>query len=699
MSTKYSGGIITKSPVTPAGPYETGAAPGVWTVEQALQYTKQGIWPTAGLSPNYIEDVFSTYLYAGNDTTNNINNGVDLSTYGGLVWMKSRSSATSNFLCDTARGRQYYLYSNATLAQQGPSASGRDLATFNTNGFTLGQGAYTDTNYTGTNYVSWTFREQPKFFDVVTYTGNGSSSLNVSHNLGSVPGCIVWKRTDSTSPWGVWHRGSNIASSLTGASLNTTDVFAYTVDGTTHFTSTYFQPSWINAANGDDGNISGASYVAYLFAHDAGGFGLTGTDNVISCGSYTGNGSTSGPTVTLGYEPQFVMIKAAVNVRTSPTSYNNWAMVDMMRGMPNPSSGTGYALGANLSDAENGGYLTASSTVYPTATGFNINSNESMYNYNGCTYIYIAIRRGPMKTPTVGTSVFAPVAQTGGPSNPIVTGFRVDASIAALTGAVSPRYAGDRLRGSAPILSPNDTTAEYNDGTKYFNFNVSNTGIVDNLIGGNAGVWWNFQRAPGFFDEVCYTGDSTAGRTITHNLGVAPELMLIKSRSNARGWAVYASAIGNNKYLILNGTNAALTDATIWVNTAPTSSVFTVGDPFDVNNTAYTYVAYLFATCAGVSKVGTYTGTGATQTVNCGFTTGARFVLIKRTDSTGDWYVWDSARGIIPANDPYLLLNSTAAEVTGTDYIDTTSVGFDVTSTAPAAINANGGTFIFLAIA
>jgi hypothetical protein len=110
-------------------------------------------------------------------------------------------------------------------------------------------------------------------------------------------------------------------------------------------------------------------------------------------------------------------------------------------------------------------------------------------------------------------------------------------------------------------------------------------------------------------------------------------------------------------------------------------------------------VGYLFASCPGVSKVGSYTGTGTTQTINCGFTGGARFVLIKRTNSTGDWYVWDSARGIIPANDPYLLLNSTAAEVTGTDYIDTTSVGFEITSTAPAAINANGGTFIFLAIA
>jgi len=74
-------------------------------------------------------------------------------------------------------------------------------------------------------------------------------------------------------------------------------------------------------------------------------------------------------------------------------------------------------------------------------------------------------------------------------------------------------------------------------------------------------------------------------------------------------------------------------------------------------------------------------------------------VLIKRTDDVGNWYVWDTARGIVSGNDPYLLLDSTAAEVTSTDYIDTYSAGFEISSTAPAAINASGGTFLFLAIA
>ena len=109
------------------------------------------------------------------------------------------------------------------------------------------------------------------------------------------------------------------------------------------------------------------------------------------------------------------------------------------------------------------------------------------------------------------------------------------------------------------------------------------------------------------------------------------------------------------------------------------------------------YVAYLFATLAGVSYVGSYTGTGTTQQINCGFTGGARFVMIKRTDNFGDWYVWDTARGMVSGTDPSLLLNTTAAEVNANS-IYTTSVGFQIVSTA-SGINASGGNYIYLAIA
>ena len=106
----------------------------------------------------------------------------------------------------------------------------------------------------------------------------------------------------------------------------------------------------------------------------------------------------------------------------------------------------------------------------------------------------------------------------------------------------------------------------------------------------------------------------------------------------------------------------------------------------------------MFATLTGVSKVGTYTGNATTNQINCGFSAGARFVMIKRLDTTGDWYIWDTARGIVAGNDPYFLANSTAVEATSFDYIDAYSAGFEISSTAPAAINANNGSFLYLAI-
>jgi len=127
----------------------------------------------------------------------------------------------------------------------------------------------------------------------------------------------------------------------------------------------------------------------------------------------------------------------------------------------------------------------------------------------------------------------------------------------------------------------------------------------------------------------------------------------------------------------------------------PTDTYFDVD--FDIINGNDTYIAYLFATVAGVSKVGSYTGNGTSQTIDCGFSTGARFVLIKRTDSTGDWHVYDSERGIVAGNDPRLELNTTDAEDTGSDDIDPVSSGFSVTSNAD--VNTNTAEYIFLAIA
>ena len=118
-----------------------------------------------------------------------------------------------------------------------------------------------------------------------------------------------------------------------------------------------------------------------------------------------------------------------------------------------------------------------------------------------------------------------------------------------------------------------------------------------------------------------------------------------------------------------------------------------------MNLSSNTYVAYLFATLAGVSKVGSYTADGTLTTIDCGFSAGARFILIKRYDAAGDWYYWDYSRGIVAGNDPYLLLNTNAAEVTGTDYIDPDNSGFQITAAGSSTINVDTGEYIFLAIA
>jgi len=672
MSKRYPGGVITKSPATPTGPFQTGAAPGIWTLDQQLQYQQQGVWPTAGLSPNYIEDVFSTYLWTGNGTLSiPIVNGIDLSGKGGLVWMKGRNTVNNNYLYDTVRGVSSGLVSNTTNA----AADYQALSAFNSNGFTDSFG-FTSSE----TAVSWTFRKQPKFFDVVTYTGDGSTNQTISHSLGSTPGCVIIKSTTEVKNWAVWH--TTIPFEI--GKLNLTDAwttFNYFITSS-GISSTTFQVGGGNNSTANNlTNVSGKTYVAYLFAHNAGGFGLTGTDNVISCGSFTLTGGTD--IINLGYEPQWLLTK-----KTNGTS--NWQLTDSMRGMT-VSNSAAY-LYPNLANAEvNGGF-----GLVPTATGISIRAGST--GSPGDTFIYIAIRRGPMKVPTDATKVFSPQTATYSSNQVVTTGFPVDMLMMKGRTITLGTLVYDRLRGLASTntspydaaLFTSDTSAE--TAGDYTN-TANNTGYqISPGFSGFSSVNYNFQRAPGFFDEVCYTGTGSA-TTVTHNLTVAPEIVINKRRSNTSDWNVSYGNFSKSMYL-----NTSDDDSVVGASyvTSPTTTSFSLSNnTFNVSGS--TYVAYLFATCAGVSKVGSYTGNGTTQTINCGFTGGARFVLIKRTDSTGDWRVVDTARGMVSGTDPYLSLNSTAAEVNANN-VYTVTTGFQLVS-SDANFNANGGSYIFLAVA
>jgi hypothetical protein len=407
--------------------------------------------------------------------------------------------------------------------------------------------------------------------------------------------------------------------------------------------------------------------------------------------------------IDLGYEPQWVMIK-----RTDAAT--SWFVHDNMRGMTYESN-TATWLVPNTSAAEVNN--TTTDAVMPTATGFQIGAAGANWNESGGTYIYIAIRRGPMKVPTTGTSVFSPNLETSS-STPlsVTTNFPVDLSILRYGPSTSQNYAFDRLRGAGSasgVCSLTNSTSAEITATTFTVGMQSNTSVIDYaFLAGNstAKIYWNFRRAPGFFDEVCYTGDSTNSRAITlaytppSDANLGNTLTIVKSRSGTSDWYVGSYATANDTNLDLRLNTTAANNGTQYVGISGAFlRVGLNGSGSLVNASGVNYVAYIFYSCPGVSKVGSYTGNGSSQTLNMGFTGGARFFLVKRTDNTGDWWVYDSARGIVSSSDPALRLNSTAAEVTSADAVDTDSTGLIVNQESTCNINVNGATYIYLGIA
>lgn len=640
----------------------------------------QNFYGTSNYVPVYVEELFQTWLYTGNSSTQTIPNGVNLSGNGGMVWLKCRTLADSNQLFDTVRGGNRPLASNNDSAQ-GTSAT--SITAFNTNGFTMGNSS--TINFSNELYTAWTFREQPNFFDVVTYTGNSSGFLTVNHNLGSVPGCIIVKciTEGSSENWIVYHRSGGTFNGV----LNSTGSF-----GSGPFFSNITSTSFRLTGNSVGVSTSGRQYVAYLFAHNAGGFGPTGTDNIISCGGFTADGSGRA-TVNLGYEPQWILWKV------SNQSGTDWFIHDVMRGwnLTANAGATARTLNPNLANAE----AANQNTFNINPTGFTLNG----FLGGSVQVVYITVRRGPMRIPTSGASVFSPIVSSASQGTKITTNFPVDLQIqkSITDGSIFP--VTDRLRAVSSInssggvsVTTTSSAAESTsqNATRYWD----NTGFQIALFNsGNQTVYWNFGRAPTFFEEVCYTGNGDIGQTYAHGLQVVPEMIIIKRRNVSEDWPVYHAALGATRGIYLNGTQEATTFSQFWNNTAPTSTVFSVGSSNINNGNASTYVAYLFASCPGVSQVSSYTGTGSTQVINCGFTSGARFILIRRTDVAGDWYVWDSARGIVSANDPYLRLNVAASQITNTDWVDPDSTGFALSNAGGNLVNTNGGSYIFLAIA
>ena len=833
----------------------------------------------------YMDDVFSTYIYDGNSSTNAINNGINLSGEGGLVWAKTRNGPYNYNLYDTVRGTAQPIYTSSPNAA---SNQANGMNSFNSDGFTLGSDA--NLNESNKNYSSWTFRKASGFFDVVTWTGNGSTRT-IAHSLGSTPGMILVKNTSNTSHihWTVWHRGNVEGNADYTLILNDNSANAgnntYFDNGSTPPTSTNFTVHTSNRVNAD-----GDEYVAYVFAGgestaatarsvefdgsgdylslasgsssslrpgtgdfcieawlnpdsfsnerghymtDNGGIlfqsdgtnyifkkhggsalltgpgleigqwthvavtrsgtslkmfyngtevdsatdstDITGTavtyigstvaywdgkisnlrlvigsavytssfrpltepltnitntvllccndssttgstvtpgtitatssptastdsgfddpagfvfgenedQNVIKCGSYIGNGSSTGPEVDLGWEPQWVMIK---RIDTS----ENWFLWDSMRGIP--TGGDDARLIVNSAAAEVG----STDRIDLTSRGFKIPTTSAETNASGGKYIYMCLRRpdGYVGKPAdAGTDVFAMDYGSGSTAIPeFDSGFPVDFATYRVPTTADHWYSGVRLNG-AKYFKLNEADAEGSDADTVWD---SNVGWQKAQSSSRLSFMW--KRHTGF-DVLTYIGNGVGGRRIPHSLNRAPEMVWIKLKNrDNHGWVVGHIGLngGTNpwtRYLTLDTDGAEATQDWPFDDTAPTANNLILGNGGRSNGDQDPFIAMLFASVDGISKVGYYAGSDSEQTITTGFQ--PRFVIIKNINLSENWFVLDTTRGWGSGDDKWLALNTNGAQ-NPHGFGTPTSTGFTMPGD-DGSFNDAGNNFIYYA--
>jgi hypothetical protein len=372
----------------------------------------------------------------------------------------------------------------------------------------------------------------------------------------------------------------------------------------------------------------------------------------------------------------------------------------------------------------------------PGADGYTFNFGQQPFTYTPPSG-FVALNTYNLPTPTIsnGATQMAATLYTGngttqtitnGGNNPIGITFQPDfvwmknRTIAQIHGWF------DSVRGVGNLLSSDQTSVESSGSAGVSSFNSNGFGL-GNVFNNNTNAFvawqWKASNAAAVtntsgtissqvsanptagFSVVTYTGTGTNGATFGHGLGVAPAFGIWKVRTGTIGnWVIYHQSLGATRGLNFT-TGAATTSAVFFNNTAPTSTVWSLGTVTDVNRSTSTYVNYAFSEIAGYSKFGSYTGNGSADGVFVYLGFRPRWLLIKRTDSTGGWNLYDSTRNPYNVADLILQPNNSNAEASGITFpsaIDFLSNGFktrNYDATYGPNINANGGTYIYAAFA
>jgi hypothetical protein len=335
---------------------------------------------------------------------------------------------------------------------------------------------------------------------------------------------------------------------------------------------------------------------------------------------------------------------------------------------------------------------------------------------------YKALSTNNLPTPAVkrGSRYFNSLLYTGNSDNPqsiTGAGFQPDLIWLKNRAAASHGIVVDAVRGRSAHISTSVTSAQATDSSTQGVTSIDADGFsVDDDPASygssndltNAYVAWLWKEAAGLMDIVTYTGSltTTGTQTVPHNLGVAPSLILSRSLNvagvDSGNMGVWHHSLAANKALFLNTTAAQFDTVSSGggTKTPPTSTDFyqTYNSGFGI--TGNNYIAYLFAEVEGFSKMGSYTGNGSADgpAIWTGFR--SRWVMIKRTDTTGNWVLIDTARNTSNLSNFVLYGNLSQAEDAPSvgRVIDILSNGFKLRGT-DSDVNTSGGTYIFVAIA
>jgi hypothetical protein len=428
---------------------------------------------------------------------------------------------------------------------------------------------------------------------------------------------------------------------------------------------------------------------------------------------YTGQGSNAPQSINgYGFTPDLVWIKSRV------TSYGH-ALFDSIRGpnarLQSDTTGAETVSGTYLTSLDSDGFTLASDYGQNApnepyvAWGWDAGDNQPSTGHSSITWT---------GSGNVGTREFS--------------GFGFSPDLVWIKGRT---YAGshqlyDTVRGGLNKLWPNLTSAESSTNTYGLLSSFTNDGFIATQgssdfqeinNSGSTFVAWGWDAGDGDpvsntdgsitstvkanpdkgFSIVTYTGTG-ANATVGHGLGVAPSFLIVRARDNggATNWAVWHSSFSSTEYSLLNSTAAKSSSggAALWNSTVPTSTVFSIGTDTNTNYNTKLMVAYCFSEVSGVSKFGSYSGTGSAGNAITGLGFKPGFLMVKRTNSTGNWFMLDSTRNPFNSADSSLAANSSSAEVSPNSSVavDFDSDGFTIQSTGNG-INASSSTYIYMA--